>query len=151
MKERFGDNPQAYLDDTIKLTKTIWKSEAASWTSCEPADSQPANPWSSVTKQVKTVCPIQWATVTNALDCTYVWKDYSATRDYSTDYFQKVTGPSSDFLYQKLLAQSGIRMAAALNEIFDPASTSSASEGTVVKRSELPPRYKRAVEEALAR
>ncbi|KAF9551157.1 hypothetical protein EC957_010043 [Mortierella hygrophila] len=151
VKERFGDNPQAYLDDTIKLTKTIWKSEAASWTSCGPADSQPANPWSSVTKQVKTVCPIQWATVTNALDCTYVWNDYSATRDYSTDYFQKVTGPSSDFLYQKLLAQSGIRMAAALNEIFDPASTSSASEGTVVKRSELPPRYKRAVEEALAR
>lgn len=41
-------------------------------------------------------------------------------------------------------------MAAVLNDIFDPASTS-ASEGTVVKRSQLPPRYKRAVEEALAR
>ncbi|KAF9097091.1 hypothetical protein BGX23_009765 [Mortierella sp. AD031] len=147
VKERFGDNPQAYLDDTVKLTKTLWETEVLSWTSCGPADSQPANPWSSTTKKLSTVCPIQWATVTNALDCAYVWKNYSATRDYSTDYFKLVTGSGSGFLYQKLLAQSGIRMAAILNDIYDPAAPASLEK----RSAQLPPRYKRALEEALAR
>lgn len=87
----------------------------------------------------------------NALDCTYVWKDYSPTRDYSTDYFKQVTGPATQFLVQKLLAMAGIRMAAVLNEIYDPAGASSVPE--VVKREESPklsPRYLRLLEDALA-
>ncbi|KAF9357128.1 hypothetical protein BGX34_009528 [Mortierella sp. NVP85] len=117
VEERFGNDPLAYLDDTIKLAKTHWK-DASTWTYCGKTVTN--NPWSKTTKSLKTLCPAQWAKDANALDCLYVWNDYSETRDYSTDYFQKVTGSSSDFLVQRLLAIGGVRMAAILNEIYDP-------------------------------
>ncbi|KAG0213832.1 hypothetical protein BGX28_003506 [Mortierella sp. GBA30] len=150
VSDRFNNNPQAYLDDTVNLAKTTWKSEAKTWTVCDAGQDQIKNPWSAVTKDVKTLCPIQWANVTNALDCTYVWKDYSPTRDYSTDYFENVTGPNTDFLVQKQLALAGIRMAAVLNEIYDPSANA-----PLTKRQDtgapLPPRYLRALEQALSR
>ncbi|KAI1316664.1 hypothetical protein EDD11_009620 [Mortierella claussenii] len=121
INDRFNNDPQAYLDDTIKLAKTYW-SDAPTWTACDATLNNFDNPWSSTTNTIKTLCPIQWALDTNALDCTYVWVDYSATRDYSTDYFTRVTGPSTNYLVQRLLAQSGVRMAAVLNEIYDPAA-----------------------------
>ncbi|KAG0369927.1 hypothetical protein BGZ54_008415 [Gamsiella multidivaricata] len=118
--DRFDNDPQAYLDDTVKLAKTYW-SDASTWTYCDPARNG-KNPWSDVTSSLKTLCPIQWAVDANALDCSYVWVDYSATRDYSTDYFKTVTGPSSKYLLQKQLAMAGVRMAAVLNEIYDPSA-----------------------------
>ncbi|KAF9896457.1 hypothetical protein BX616_007416, partial [Lobosporangium transversale] len=123
IKDRFNDDPQAYLDDIIKLAKTYW-SDASTWTACDPIKNADAskNPWASTTKDIKTLCPIQWAMDTNALDCTYVWVNYSSTRDYSTDYFQQMTGPQSNYLVQRLLAQAGIRIAAVLNEVFDPSA-----------------------------
>ncbi|KAF9934585.1 hypothetical protein FBU30_001349 [Linnemannia zychae] len=139
--DRFGNDLQAYLNDTIKLTKTIWESDVNTWTIC--ADNQPANPWSNVTDQIKTVCPIQWAIATNALNCEYVWKDYSPTRDYSTDYFQTVTGPGSGYLYQRQLAMSGVRIAAVLNEIYDPASVSVTKRNVAVPRNRRAPAKKR--------
>jgi len=42
--------------------------------------------------------------------------------DYSTTYFQSVTGPANNFLLQKWLATAGIRMATLLNEIYDPTA-----------------------------
>ncbi|KAF9288897.1 hypothetical protein BGZ68_010430 [Mortierella alpina] len=148
IKDRFKDDPQAYLDDILKLAKTLWQAEAKTWTVCDEGQNDIKNPWLNVTSEIKTLCPIQWATVANALDCTYVWKDYSPTKDYSAEYFQNVTGPKTEFLVQKLLAISGIRMAAVLNEIYDPSG-----EAPLTKRREgarLPPRYLRALEQALA-
>ncbi|KAF9993944.1 hypothetical protein BGZ80_007975, partial [Entomortierella chlamydospora] len=86
----------AYLDDTLNLAKTYWK-DVSTWTVCDPSLLQ-KNPWSDVVDSVKTLCPIEWASTTNTLDCSYVWVDYSSTRDYSTDYFQNVTGKSSNYL-----------------------------------------------------
>ncbi|KAF8923858.1 hypothetical protein BGZ58_002445 [Dissophora ornata] len=119
--DRFNNDDQAYLDDTVNLAKTHW-TDVSTWTYCDPTRNNFQNPWSTTTNSLKTLCPIQWAVDINALDCSYVWVDYSATRDYSTDYFQTVTGSSSDFLVQKLLATSGVRMAAVLNEIYDPSA-----------------------------
>ncbi|KAF9941919.1 hypothetical protein BGZ65_000748 [Modicella reniformis] len=121
VNDRFDNNPQAYLDDTVNLAKTHWK-DASTWTFCDHERNNATNPWSVDTNKIKTLCPIQWAVDANALDCIYVWKEYSATRDYSTDYFNQVTGSSSDFLVQRLLAISGVRMAAVLNEIYDPSA-----------------------------
>ncbi|KAG0223547.1 S1/P1 nuclease [Mortierella sp. GBAus27b] len=120
IQDRFNDNPQGYLDDTLKLAKTHWK-DASTWSVCGSSRST-KNPWSKDTDSIKTLCPIQWATEANALDCSYVWKNYSATRDYSTDYFQQMTGSSSDFLVQRQLAMAGVRMAALLNELYDPSA-----------------------------
>ncbi|KAG0338875.1 hypothetical protein BG004_007044, partial [Podila humilis] len=134
IKDRFNNDPSAYLADTLALAAgQYWKPDALNWTDCtsiissssssskeNASDVQEKNPWSDTLKGLKTICPIEWARAMNALDCTVVWKDYSLTRDYSTDYFQHVTGPNSQFLIQKLLAMSGIRMAAVLNEIYDP-------------------------------
>ncbi|KAG0266039.1 hypothetical protein BG011_003477 [Mortierella polycephala] len=146
VKDRFDDNPQAYLDDTVKLAKTHWKSEAKTWSVCDAGQNDIKNPWSETTSHIKALCPIQWANVTNALDCEYVWKDYSPTRDYSTDYFDNVTGASSDFLVQKLLAISGVRMAAVLNEIYDPSAKPPLTERS---DTQLPPRYLRLLERTL--
>ncbi|KAG0030957.1 hypothetical protein BGZ82_007192 [Podila clonocystis] len=151
VKDRFGNDPKAYLDDTLSLASQYWKPESLNWTDCDASNFDVQNPWSNTTNNIKKLCPIEWARTMNALDCTYVWKDYSPTRDYSTDYFKQVTGPASQFLVQKLLAMSGIRMAAVLNEIYDPAGASSVPE--VVKREESPklsPRYLRLLEDALA-
>ncbi|KAF9360609.1 hypothetical protein BGX26_008594 [Mortierella sp. AD094] len=121
VQNRFNNDPQAYLDDTLNLAKTYWQ-DVSSWTVCDSTLRQ-KNPWSATVDSVKTLCPIEWASTTNALDCSYVWVDYSAKRDYSTDYFQTVTGESSNYLVQMQLAKAGIRMAAVLNELFDPSSS----------------------------
>ncbi|KAG0301371.1 hypothetical protein BGZ98_008410 [Dissophora globulifera] len=121
VKDRFGNDPDAYLNDTLNLAHTYW-TDAPTWTDCDPAQNTATTPWSATTDSVKTLCPIQWAADTNALDCSVVWVDYSPTRDYSKDYFQSVTGPSSSYLLQKQLAKSGVRMAAILNEIYDPSA-----------------------------
>ncbi|KAF9431335.1 hypothetical protein BGZ76_000449, partial [Entomortierella beljakovae] len=117
IKVRFNDDQNAYLEDTLKLADGYWN-DVSTWTTCDPSKIE-KNPWSPVSDSVKTLCPIEWAADANALDCSYVWVDYSATRDYSTTYFTEVTGPSSDYLVQQQLAKAGIRMAAILNEIYD--------------------------------
>ncbi|KAF9271362.1 hypothetical protein BGZ74_006134 [Mortierella antarctica] len=63
---------------------------------------------------------MEWARVINLLNCQYVWKDYDEHRDYSQDYFETMTGEDNGFLVQKLIAISGVRMAAILNQIYDP-------------------------------
>ncbi|KAF9200305.1 hypothetical protein BGZ49_009478 [Haplosporangium sp. Z 27] len=122
---RFNNDNQAYVDDTLNLAKTYW-TDVSTWTNCD-ASLLEKNPWSSVVDSVQTLCPIQWAKQANALDCSYVWVDYSATRDYSTTYFANVTGKSSGYLVQQQLAKAGVRMAAVLNEVFDPSSSSTPS------------------------
>ncbi|KAF9108447.1 hypothetical protein BGX27_008343 [Mortierella sp. AM989] len=132
IKERFENDPQAYLDDTLKLAKTHWKDSSA-WSVCDPAKIE-KTPWSDVADTIKTLCPIEWAAAANALDCSYVWVDYSATRDYSTDYFKNVTGPASDYLVQLQLAKAGVRMAAILNEIYDPSASAPLTKRRSVAR-----------------
>ncbi|KAF9438778.1 hypothetical protein BGZ76_004854 [Entomortierella beljakovae] len=120
IKVRFDDDPKAYLDNMIEMTNTIWQTEAANWTFCNPEMNAVDNPWSDVTNQITTLCPLEWAKTMNQFDCTHVWYDYDPSRDYSLEYFDKVTGEESDYLVQKLITMSGIRMAAILNEIYDP-------------------------------
>ncbi|KAG0209440.1 hypothetical protein BGX28_010323 [Mortierella sp. GBA30] len=120
IKDRFDNNPKAYLDNTIEMTSGIWQPEASNWTYCDPDKNIGENPWSESTKFISTLCPKEWARFMNQLDCTYVWKDYDPARDYSQDYFETVTGEANGYLVQKLIAMSGIRMAAILNQIYDP-------------------------------
>lgn len=102
------------------MTKTVWQSEVGNWTVCDPSENIGDNPWSSSTKLLSHVCPMEWARFANKIDCSLVWKDYDPLRDYSRDYFDAVTGKENGFLVQKLITMSGIRMAALLNEIYDP-------------------------------
>lgn len=104
----------------IAMTKTVWKSEADKWTVCNPSENIGDNPWSNSTKGLLHVCPMQWARYMNGLTCSLVWKDYDPRRDYSLDYFVAATGKANNFLVQRLITMSGIRMAAILNEIYDP-------------------------------
>ncbi|KAF9403797.1 hypothetical protein BGZ94_004493 [Podila epigama] len=143
--DRFDNDPKAYLEDTLALAESqYWKPESNTWTECDPANFDVPTPWSNTTElqSLRKICPIEWARTMNALDCTLVWKDYSPTRDYSTDYFTRMTGPATEFLVQKLLAQSGIRMAAVLNEIYDPEGALT-HKPTLSKRSEGHARWAR--------
>ncbi|KAF8953447.1 hypothetical protein CPC16_003765 [Podila verticillata] len=128
IKDRFDNNPKAYLDNMIDMARGRWQPEAANWTYCDPDQNQGDNPWSSSTTPLEHLCPMEWSRAMNQLDCAFVWKDYDQTRDYSLEYFEKVTGPENEFLVQRLIAQSGVRMAAILNEIYDPP-TPTFSEG----------------------
>ncbi|KAF9405837.1 hypothetical protein BGZ94_003356 [Podila epigama] len=131
IKDRFDNNPKAYLDNMIDMTRGLWLSEASNWTLCDPDQNQGDNPWSATTKHLTHLCPKQWTRVINQLDCTLVWRDYDENRDYSLDYFQTMTGPEHQFLVQKLVAMSGIRMAAILNQIYDPVpSSGNTSDGS---------------------
>ncbi len=56
----------------------------------------------------------------NKLNCQYVWKDYNPLHEYSTHYFEAMTGAGSEFMVQKLVAMGGVRMATILNQIYDP-------------------------------
>ncbi|KAF9116498.1 hypothetical protein BGX27_002170 [Mortierella sp. AM989] len=123
IKDRFDNNPKAYLDNMIEMTTTVWEQEAKNWTYCDPSENTGDNPWSGSTTVLSTLCPMEWASFMNSLDCTYVWKDYDSSSDYSSEYFDNVTGEKSDYLVQKLITMSGVRMAAILNEIYDPPKT----------------------------
>jgi len=112
----------------IDMTRGRWQPESANWTYCDPDQNQGDNPWSSSTALLEHLCPKEWALAMNQLDCAIVWKDYDATRDYSLEYFEKVTGPENEFLVQRLIAQSGVRMAAILNEIYDRPTQESESK-----------------------
>ncbi|KAF9579357.1 hypothetical protein BGW38_004421 [Lunasporangiospora selenospora] len=146
IKDNFSNDPQAYLDDVLAKAKSYW-SDAATWTDCDPAQNKGENPWFNTTKTVKTLCPLQWATTMNALDCSHVWTSYSPTLDYSGEYFERMTSAETEYLTRKLLAMSGVRMAAVLNEIYD----SGASSPQPVKRDsvKLPPKYLELLKRAL--
>ncbi|KAK5809964.1 S1/P1 nuclease [Linnemannia elongata] len=120
IKDRFDNNPKAYLDDMVNMTSNVWLPEASNWTYCDPEKNQGDNPWSESTKLITKLCPMEWARDMNQLDCSFVWKDYDSLRDYSGEYFEGVTGEKNNYLVQKLIAMSGVRMAAILNEIYDP-------------------------------
>ena len=124
IQDRFNNDPSAYLSDTLSLlqTSSVWTSESSTWSVCDPSQNTDENPWSATTDTLKSVCPIQWARFMNQQDCVYIWKNYSATKDYSGAYFQSVTGPANGYLLQKWLATAGIRIATVLNEIFDPTA-----------------------------
>ncbi|KAG0052944.1 hypothetical protein BGZ83_001870 [Gryganskiella cystojenkinii] len=124
IQDRFNNDPSAYLADTLQLIRSspVWSSESSKWSVCDSDLNKVANPWSTTTNELQTVCPIQWAYTQNQQDCIYIWKNYSPTTDYSGQYFQSVTGPANGFLLQKWLATAGIRMAAMLNEIYDPSA-----------------------------
>ncbi|KAF9940958.1 hypothetical protein BGZ67_006196 [Mortierella alpina] len=102
VKDRFDNDPKAYLDDIVDMTSGRWQLEASNWTYCDP----------------------QWARDMNKLNCQYVWKDYDPhrrpRRDYSKHYFETMTGAGSEFMVQKLIAMGGVRMATILNQIYDP-------------------------------
>ncbi|KAG0252032.1 hypothetical protein BG011_007255 [Mortierella polycephala] len=136
IKDRFDNNPKAYLDDMIDMTRGYWQPEAANWTYCDPAKNAADNPWSEHTKAITTLCPMEWAKEMNKLDCSIVWKDYDPLRDYSADYFEDATGPAHGYLVQKLIAMSGIRMAAILNQIYDPQAPLTEHGGFVVQDQE---------------
>ncbi|KAG0294704.1 hypothetical protein BGZ96_000613 [Linnemannia gamsii] len=120
IKDRFDNNPKAYLDNMVDMTKNVWQPEASNWTYCTPEKNQGDNPWSESTKLITKLCPMEWAREMNQLDCSFVWKDYDPMRDYSGEYFDGVTGEKNNYLVQKLIAMSGVRMAAILNDIYDP-------------------------------
>ncbi|KAF9319086.1 hypothetical protein BG003_009887 [Podila horticola] len=121
IKDRFDNNPKAYLDNMIDMTLDVWQPAASNWTVCDPDKNQGDNPWSSSTAQLAhLLCPKEWSRAMNELDCAFVWKDYDESRDYSLEYFERVTGPENKYLVQRLMAQSGVRMAAILNGIYDP-------------------------------
>ncbi|ORZ15494.1 S1/P1 nuclease [Lobosporangium transversale] len=120
IQDRYDNNPKSYLDDMLEMTSNIWQPEASNWTFCDPAIFKVDNPWYDTTKDIKTLCPVEWATSMNALACSFAWKDYDPLKDYSADYFENATGQKNGYLVQKLITMSGIRMAAILNEIYDP-------------------------------
>ncbi|KAK3811903.1 MAG: S1/P1 nuclease [Benniella sp.] len=130
VKDKYNNDPKAYLEDMIGRTKTVWKDQAANWTVCDPSK-RIEHP---TTDALTTLCPLEWATFMNQLDCTYVWKDYDSSRDYSSDFFDTVTGEGSEFLVQKLMTMSGIRMAAVLNEIYDPPTPLSEGRRYLIER-----------------
>ncbi|KAF9306467.1 hypothetical protein BG003_001029 [Podila horticola] len=119
VKDRFNNDPKAYLDNIVDMTSGVWQLEASNWTFCDPDKNQEAHPWES-TKLITSLCPIEWARDMNQLNCQFVWKDYDEDRDYSQDYFETMTGKDNGFMVQKLIAMSGVRMAAILNQIYDP-------------------------------
>ncbi|KAI8597639.1 S1/P1 nuclease [Dissophora ornata] len=127
VKDRYDNNPKAYLDDMIDMTHNVWLPEANNWTLCDPAENPSDTPWSG-TELPTALCPTEWARVMNKMDCTFVWKDYDPNRDYSTDYFETVTGEENGYLVQRLIAMGGVRMAAILNEIYDPSTPLSPHE-----------------------
>lgn len=120
VKVRFNNDSKAYLENIVDMTSGIWKLEASNWTHCDPDMNQAAHPWKESTKSITSLCPMEWARVMNLLNCQYMWKDYDKHRDYSQDYFESMTGEDNGFLVQKLIAISGVRMAAILNQIYDP-------------------------------
>ncbi|KAF9583546.1 hypothetical protein BGW38_009202 [Lunasporangiospora selenospora] len=127
IKERYDNNPKAYLDDMIEMSRVYWQPEAKNWTYCDPEKNQD-NPWSGSLQHITTLCPIEWARAMSLLSCSTVWKGYDEQRDYSTDYFEEVTGESSGRLVQRLITMSGIRMASILNQIYDPAAPAPTDE-----------------------
>jgi len=118
----------------IDMSSTFWQPEAANWTECDPELNKGTNPWSDTTQLITKLCPMQWARAMNQLDCTFVWKDYDATQDYSSVYFEKVTGEANGFLVQKLITMSGIRMAAVLNQIYDPPAPEQDQDRLLVQK-----------------
>lgn len=122
----------------IDMANNFWQPEAANWTYCDPEKNQGENPWSVTTEVISKLCPMEWARAMNQLDCTFVWKDYDATRDYSQEYFNKVTGEANGYLVQKLITMSGIRMAAVLNQIYDPPAPEQGQQDSLLAQEQVP-------------
>ncbi|KAG0268673.1 hypothetical protein DFQ27_006041 [Actinomortierella ambigua] len=145
IKDNFDNDPKAYLDSIMELTTTFW-APSANWSTCDPdviANELVDNPWatalqpsspsssSSTNHHKHTVlhhlCPKAWAREMNALACEYAWEGYHQGRNPSEDqdmseghYFDRATDRDHGYLVRRLLAMSGVRMAAILNAIFDP-------------------------------
>ncbi|KAG0324973.1 hypothetical protein BGZ99_001187 [Dissophora globulifera] len=128
IKDRYGNNPKAYLDDILDMTKGVWQPEASNWTLCDPAENTGDTPWSGNGNALTTLCPMEWARIMNQIDCSFIWKDYDPNVDYSGDYFENATSEKNGFMVQRLIAMSGVRMASILNEIYDSPSPVSLEE-----------------------
>ncbi|KAG0233481.1 hypothetical protein BGW42_007438 [Actinomortierella wolfii] len=131
IKDNFEDDPTAYLDDIMEKTSTIWFSNVANWTVCDPNNDEEQkggkdsknHPWSDTisTELSAHLCPKIWTREMSSLVCSYAWKDYVDTEaDLSQEYYERATGADHNYLVQRLIAQSGVRMAAILNTIYDP-------------------------------
>ncbi|KAF9968911.1 hypothetical protein BGZ73_009048 [Actinomortierella ambigua] len=74
------------------------------------------------------LCPKSWAREMNKLACEYAWNGYDLNstqpaqeQDLSQgEYYHRATNRDHGYLIRRLLAQSGVRMAAVLNGIYDP-------------------------------
>ncbi|KAF9974586.1 hypothetical protein BGZ73_001984 [Actinomortierella ambigua] len=138
IKDNFENDPEAYLEGMMEKTNSIWLPDAANWTVCDPDNEEElrggkdgkSNPWSdSINGELAFhLCPKAWTRDMNGLVCQYAWKNYNGTEhDLSKEYYERATGAEDGFLVQRLIAMSGVRMAAILNAIYDPTSFSSHS------------------------
>ncbi|CAB4396967.1 unnamed protein product [Rhizophagus irregularis] len=138
---------EPYVKYIINLMKTVWKQEVAEWAVCneeveyifeketqellkpnsilfennnkqthfEVNSRREKEKYSLNKKQTSVSCPEFWAVPLNRLNCQIVWKDYIPDTELSEGiYYERIKRTR---IVEKLLAITGIRIAAVLNSL----------------------------------
>ncbi|RUP45263.1 S1/P1 nuclease-domain-containing protein [Jimgerdemannia flammicorona] len=114
-----------YLTYVLNLLKTTWRPLITEWVTCPelpvilnrfsydfPYDYTYS---SSISYLDVPACPELWGAQINALNCEYVWRDYTPELELSDgEYWERI---STNMVEEKLIAMAGIRIAAILNSI----------------------------------
>jgi len=87
-----------YIEGLIANIEGKWKDEVESWTKCSNGKSS--------------ICPDEWAEDLELLNCSNCWAGVAQNMDLRDDYYFK-----NKDLVDLLLAKSGIRLAAVLDEV----------------------------------
>ncbi|KAI8924932.1 phospholipase C/P1 nuclease domain-containing protein [Entophlyctis helioformis] len=134
IRNNFGGNKETFAKFLVNEIITTWKDEIRQWTDCStspspapsPASgvesssssssSSPSSVWPSLSHAslgaVLPVCPEKWARYANIVNCVHVWPEYKRKFDMSGKYYEK-----NILVAEKMLAQSGVRIAALLGAI----------------------------------
>ncbi|KAG9306350.1 hypothetical protein G9A89_018233 [Geosiphon pyriformis] len=134
-----------YVENIISLISTLWRDEHSDWIECKdfktpdhlnfdnstsniiridftnlgpkihfgPPRPRPIPIPIPMPKVRKGICPDYWAIYLQQLNCQVIWKDYELEIDYGYGEFYESIMKSQ--IIEKLLAISGVRMAAVLN------------------------------------
>ncbi|GBB95156.1 hypothetical protein RclHR1_02490011 [Rhizophagus clarus] len=138
---------EPYVKHIVNLMKTIWKQEVTEWAVCNEEMEyifeketqelfksdlmlfeknnkqthfgvnlrQKKETYSLKKKQTSVSCPEYWAVPLNRLNCQVVWNDYVPDTELSEgEYYERIKRTR---IIEKLLAITGIRIAAVLNSL----------------------------------
>ncbi|KAI8826937.1 S1/P1 nuclease-domain-containing protein [Fimicolochytrium jonesii] len=113
----------AYAAKTLKRVQTgDYASSVQSWATC-------ANPDAGTQHR----CPLEWAADSSGLDCSRVYKGYSATADLGAEYYDKYKTTVDE-----QIAKGAVRLAAYLDEVLSCNTTPPPPKPTTTTRGPRP-------------
>lgn len=98
--EDYNGSENNYIQGIIRDISGKWSSEVPSWIACSDRSTS--------------ICPDEWAETIEPINCSHCWKGVQLNMELGGAYYE-----DNKEMVRKLLAMSGVRLTAVLNELFD--------------------------------